>query len=193
MAASDFARSSTVVAFDLCLQLARFPFEKVVKQLFGSVASVNFLDRLQEIEREGVAVRLEEPMTATGQPIDHLGPAHLLRASPGIEITVALEGEAMLLDPHVAHLHFGDELIDGESAGTLEGIENLKALGATDFGEQSLIQRELQVGIFAGRTGLYPRRGSNRKKISLPRPIFQSRCSPATGTGEQPLRSQATS
>jgi len=74
-------------------------------------------------------------MTAAGQPIDHFRSPHFLRASPGIEITIALERETMLLDAHVTHLHFRDELIDGETTRPFERIENFKSLGATNFGE----------------------------------------------------------
>jgi len=58
-----------------------------------------------------------------------------LRPTPGVEITIALERDAMLLDAHVAHAHFVDELIDGESASPLKRIQNFKTLCAADFGE----------------------------------------------------------
>ena len=69
------------------------------------------------------------------EAIDHFRAAHFLRAPPGIEVTIALEREAMLLDAHVAHLHFGDELVDREAFGALERVEDFQPLGAADFGE----------------------------------------------------------
>ncbi len=96
---------------------------------------MNFLDRFQQIESEGVAVCLEERVRAARQPVNHLGSSHLLRASPGIEVTVALKREAMLFDSHVAHLHSRDELIDGQTAGSFERVENFQALGAANFGK----------------------------------------------------------
>ena len=44
-----------------------------------------------------------------------------------------MESEAMLLDAHIAHLHFSDELVDGHSARPLERIENFEPLGAANF------------------------------------------------------------
>ena len=82
-----------------------------------------------------VAVGMEKIVGAPGQAINHFRAAHFLRASPGIEITIALEREAMLLDAHVAHLHFRDELVDGESSGALERVQNFQPLGAADFGK----------------------------------------------------------
>jgi hypothetical protein len=41
----------------------------------------------------------------------------------------------MLLDAHVAHLHAGNELIDREPAGALEGVEDFEALGPADLCE----------------------------------------------------------
>jgi hypothetical protein len=41
----------------------------------------------------------------------------------------------MLLDAHVAHLHFPDELVNGEALGTFKRIEYFQPLGAADFGE----------------------------------------------------------
>ena len=45
----------------------------------------------------------------------------------------------MLLDAHVAHLHFGDEFVDRHPLGTLERVKNFQPLGAANFCEQSLI------------------------------------------------------
>src|ERR1051325_2922747 len=46
--------------------------------------------------------------------------AHFLRATPGIEVAVAVKGDAMLLNAHVAHVHSFHELVDGHSPGALE-------------------------------------------------------------------------
>ena len=108
-------------------------FENIVKQLFRRVWSVDFLNRFQQVHRELVAVRLKKIMAPARKPVDHLWAAHLLRATPGIEITVALEGEAMLLDAHVAHLHFFHELVDGHSPGALERVNNVKPLSTANF------------------------------------------------------------
>ncbi len=96
---------------------------------------MDFLDRLQQIESEGVAICLEKRVGAARQPVNHLRAPHLLRASPGIEVTIALKREAMLFDSHVAHLHSRDELIDGQAAGSFERVENFQALGAANFGK----------------------------------------------------------
>jgi hypothetical protein len=45
----------------------------------------------------------------------------------------------MLLDAHVTHLHFGDELVDRHPLGALERVKNFQPLGAANFCEQSLI------------------------------------------------------
>jgi hypothetical protein len=58
-----------------------------------------------------------------------------LGATPGIEIPIPFQREAMLLDPHVTHLHPGDEFVDGEALGAFQGVKNLQALGAADFGK----------------------------------------------------------
>jgi hypothetical protein len=96
---------------------------------------VDFLDRPQQIKSKGIAVGLEQSLGPASQAVNHLRTSHFLRPAPGIEITIALEGYAMLFDAHVAHPHFLDELIDGESASPFELIENFKTLGASDFGE----------------------------------------------------------
>ena len=41
----------------------------------------------------------------------------------------------MLLYAHVAHLHPGNEFVDGETFSPLNGVEYFKPLGAADFGE----------------------------------------------------------
>ncbi len=79
-------------------------------------------------------------MRPAREAIDHFGTPHLLRASPGVEITVALQGQAMLLDAHVAHVHSLDELVHGQPARALERVENFKPLGAANLGKQFLIQ-----------------------------------------------------
>ena len=45
----------------------------------------------------------------------------------------------MLLDPHVTHSHFVDELVNGHSFGPFERVENLEPLGAADLGKQTLV------------------------------------------------------
>jgi hypothetical protein len=96
---------------------------------------MDFLHRLQHIESKRIAVGLEKRVGAARQPINHLRAPHLLRASPGIEVTVALKREAMLLDSHVAHLHSRNELIDRQATGSFESVENFQALGAANFGK----------------------------------------------------------
>jgi hypothetical protein len=39
----------------------------------------------------------------------------------------------MLLDAHVAHLHFVNELVDGHSSAALERVNNLEPLGTANF------------------------------------------------------------
>ncbi len=45
----------------------------------------------------------------------------------------------MLFNAHVAHLHFGNELVDGHSFSAFERVKNFQPLGAADLREQSLI------------------------------------------------------
>ena len=97
------------------------------------------MTRFQQLECELVAIGRKKIVGAAREPVNHFRPAHSLRPPPGIEITIALEGEAMLLDAHVAHLHFGDELVDRHPLGTLERVKNFQPLGAANFCEQSLI------------------------------------------------------
>ena len=78
-------------------------------------------------------------MASAGEPVNHFRPTHPLRAPPGIEITVALECDAMLFDPHVTHLHFFDEFVHRHSSGALERIQNFQSLSAANLGKQSLI------------------------------------------------------
>src|ERR1700730_7149078 len=86
-----------------------------------------------------MAVAREKVVAPSGQPINHFRPSHFLRTSPGIEITIPLQGEAMLLDPHVTHSHFFDELVHGHAFSALERVENFKPLRAADLREQSLV------------------------------------------------------
>ena len=134
-AASHFARSTTVSPLTFAFQAGGLPLEDIEKHLLRAVRAIDFLDRLQQLEGEIVAVAGEQIVGPAGQAIDHFRPAHFLRASPGIEITVALERKAMLLDAHVAHLHFPDELVDGKALGALERVKNFQPLGAADFGK----------------------------------------------------------
>jgi hypothetical protein len=39
----------------------------------------------------------------------------------------------MLLDAHVAHFHFLDELIDRQAAASFEGVQDFEPLGAAYF------------------------------------------------------------
>src|SRR6202040_1539892 len=76
---------------------------------------------------------------AAGQTINHLRASHFLRTAPGIEITVALQGEAMLFDAHVTHPHAIDQFVDRESAAAFERIYNFEPLRPADLCQQSLI------------------------------------------------------
>jgi hypothetical protein len=122
------------VALNLGFQAGRFPLENVEKHLLGSVRSMDLLDGLEQLKREIVAIAGEQVVGPAGQAIDHLRAAHFLRASPGIEITIALERQAMLLDAHVAHLHAGDELVHGKAFRPFERVKDFQPLGAADFG-----------------------------------------------------------
>ena len=82
-----------------------------------------------------MAIGLKKIMAAACKPVNHFRATHSLWPAPGIQVAIALKGEAMLLDAHVAHAHFVDELIDGESASPFERIQIFKTLCAADFGE----------------------------------------------------------
>ena len=110
-------------------------FENVVKQFLRPVRSVNVLGRFQQVQCELVAVGLKKIVGATSKAIDHLGSPHSLRAAPGVQISVAMQSDAMLLDPHVAHPHFFDELINRQALGALEGVDNIEALRAANFSD----------------------------------------------------------
>ena len=45
----------------------------------------------------------------------------------------------MLLNAHVAHLHFVNQLVDRHSFSAFERVKNFQPLGAADLCEQSLI------------------------------------------------------
>src|SRR5437867_13434127 len=119
----------------LCFGLERrgLLFEDVVEELFRCVWSVDFLGRFQQIQSELVTIGLKQIVAPTRQPIDHLRPAHSLRPTPCVEITVAVKSDAMLLDAHVAHAHSVHELVDRHSPGALERVNNLKSLSAANF------------------------------------------------------------
>ena len=76
---------------------------------------------------------LKQFVRAAGETINHLRPAHSLRASPGVEITVPMEGDAMLFDPYVTHPHFFYELINRHAFSAFEGVNNVETLRAADF------------------------------------------------------------
>src|SRR5438067_6377565 len=106
--------------FHLLFETGAFPLVQVVEQLLRRIWPMNILNRLEKIDCKTVAVGLEKVMRPAGQTINHLRPSHFLRTPPGIEIAVSLEGEAVLLDAHVAHLHFFDELVNGHAAAAFE-------------------------------------------------------------------------
>ncbi len=72
-------------------------------------------------------------MGAAREPVNHFWTTHLLRTAPGIQITIALKGEAVLLDAHIAHVHFFHELVDRQPSGPLEGVKNFEPLSAANF------------------------------------------------------------
>src|SRR5947207_11657418 len=100
-------------AFCLSFQCGSFLFENAIKKLLRRIRSVDLLGRFQQIESQLMAISLEKIMAPACQSIDHLRSTHFLRAPPGVQIAVAVKSDAMLLDAHVAHAHFVDELIDG--------------------------------------------------------------------------------
>src|SRR5213593_1320358 len=125
----------------LCFGLERrgLLFKDVVEELFRRIWSVDFFGRFQEVQSELVTVGLKQIVAPTRQPIDHLWPTHSLRPTPGVQITVAVKSDAMLLDAHVAHAHSVHELVDGHSPGALERVNNLKPLSTANFRNQTLI------------------------------------------------------
>src|SRR6266404_8220475 len=125
--------------FHLLFETGAFPLIQTVEQLLRRIRPMNFLNRLQKIDRKTVAIGLKKVMRPAGQTINHFRPSHLLRAPPGIEIAVSLESEAVLLDAHVAHLHFFDELVNGHAAAAFEGIQNFEPLSPADVCKQTLI------------------------------------------------------
>src|SRR5437773_5006068 len=58
-------------------------FENAVKKLLRRVWSVDFLGRFQQVQSELITVGLQTIVAAVPKPIDHLRPAHSLRATPG--------------------------------------------------------------------------------------------------------------
>ena len=108
-------------------------FENVVKQFLRPVRAVNVLGCFQQVQCELVAVGLKKIVGATSKPIDHLGSSHSLWAAPSVQISIAMQSDAMLFNSHVAHPHFVDELVDRQALGALEGVDNIKALRAANF------------------------------------------------------------
>ena len=80
-----------------------------------------------------MAFGMKKIMCATRKAIDHFRSAHFLGPSPGVQIPVAMQRNAMLFDAHIAHAHFFYELIDRHALGALEGVNNVKPLGAANF------------------------------------------------------------
>jgi hypothetical protein len=61
----------------------------------------------------------------------------------------------MLLDPHVAHLHFIDELVNGHALGPLKRIKNFQPLSAANLCKQFLVhgdRRRLTAGLYTLRS-----------------------------------------
>ena len=121
------------VPLHLRIERRSLPFENIVKELLRRVCSINLLGCFQQVESELMTIGLKEIVAPTRQAIDHLRPAHFLWATPGVQITVPVKRDAMLLDAHVAHVHFSHELIDRHSAGALERIDNPEPLSAANF------------------------------------------------------------
>ena len=80
-----------------------------------------------------MAVGMKKIVCAARKAIDHLRSAHFLWATPGIQIPVAMQRNAMLFDPHVAHADSFHELVDRHALGALERVDNVKPLGAANF------------------------------------------------------------
>ncbi len=80
-----------------------------------------------------MAIGLKKIMRTARKAIDHLWSAHFLRSPPSIQIPVAMQRNAMLFDTHIAHAHFFHELVDRHAFGALEGVNDIKPLGAADF------------------------------------------------------------
>jgi hypothetical protein len=74
-----------------------------------------------------------------------------------------MQGNAMLFDPHVAHPHFFHELVDRHALGALEGVDNVKPLGAANFRNYTLIHMAEMVGEDES-AGLYTPRSLIRKR-----------------------------
>ena len=121
------------IAFRFRLQRRRFPLEDMEENLFRAIGAMDFIDRFQQFEGEIITVAREQIVGSPRQAVDHFRPAHFLRASPGIEVAIALQGETMLFDAHVTHLHLPDELVNRKSLRALERVKNFQPLGAADF------------------------------------------------------------
>ena len=80
-----------------------------------------------------MAFGMKKIMRATRKAIDHLWSAHFLWPTPGIQVAVAMQRNAMLFDAHIAHAHFIHELVNRHALGALEGVNNIKPLGAANF------------------------------------------------------------
>src|SRR5437764_6721194 len=93
-----FRALSDALSFSLRFQSAGLLFENVVKQFLRAVRSVNVLGCFQQLQGELIAVGLKKIVGATRKAIDHLGSPHFLRTSPGVQVPVAMQSDAMLLD-----------------------------------------------------------------------------------------------
>ena len=76
---------------------------------------------------------MKKIVRAARKAIDHLRSAHFLWATPGIQVPVSVQRDAMLFDAHIAHAHFFHELVNRHALGALEGVNNVKPLGAANF------------------------------------------------------------
>ena len=179
MRASAFGPLSDSFALHLGFKGDGFAFENVEKKFLGTIRSVNLLDRLQQFESELITFLGKKIVSAARQPINHFGPSHFLWAAPGVEIPIALEGEAMLFDAHVAHLHFHDELVHGQTFRPLERVQNFKPLCAANLGKQFLVQSNPRIQrlltTLREKLKIKQQRKFNRENAFRRKPVFDGR------------------
>ena len=178
-APAHLARSATVSPFTFGFEGDGFALENVEKKFLGTIRSVDLLDRLQQFESELITFLGKKIVSAARQPVNHFGPSHFLRAAPSVEIPIAFEGEAMLLNAHVAHLHFRHELVDGQTLRPLERVQNFEPLCAANFGKQFLVQSNPRVQrlltTLREKLKIKQQRKFNRQNAFRQMPVFDSR------------------
>src|SRR6266404_6896487 len=99
-----------------------------VEQFLGRRVAVKPICRVQELDRSGIGSLWEKRLGFWGKPIDHFRTSNRFRSAPGIHIALSFEFLAMLLHAHVTQLKSFSQLIDRQTLGPFQGVNNTHPL-----------------------------------------------------------------